>query len=156
MFGWLPKSSDPPPPPEPVYSELGSEVYRLLEEKEGEWHVNSEHYHRPIDRGIGHTQSRLFIEVTDKDIWIRQGREDEDYLNRLMTTDDIRRISHRVRHLMAERIKQKQYDDMKKALERLKPNRFDADCRELARCVLKGDDSAVRPLLDKCMEALNG
>jgi hypothetical protein len=156
-MGWF---SKPSPPPEPVYSELGQEVYRLLEEKEGEWVCHDYVHIRESDRGLEHPPTRLFIHIWEsgktQGVVVRESRHANGIptLSRLMTNDDLRRIGDRVRKVMAERVRQRQYEEMKRALERLKPNRFDATCRDLARAVLNGDASAAQPLIDKCIECL--
>lgn len=152
LWSWI-KSSDPLAPPEPVYSELGEEIYKLLEEKEEEW-VPSGRWDR--EYGIHHYKTQLFIELQKDN---RSGiniTHSGHYIHHLMTPDDRKRLERRARQVLVDMEKRRDYEDMKKTLEKIKPNPFSATTRELARCVLRGDDSAARPLIDAALEDLNG
>lgn len=141
-------------PMEPQYSELGAEIYRILEEFEEEWEVYEGHLDRV--HGVFHRRTNIYIHIDahSRSVYAREGLYSEGVpsLSRLLTHDDTVRIGDRARKLMETRSRHRQHEEMKRALERIKPNPFDADCRALARAVLSGDATAARPLLDRCME----
>jgi hypothetical protein len=158
-MGWF--SLKRTPTTAPVYSELGTEIYRLLEEKEGEW-VYYGYYAWDRQKGLEHRPANIWIEFwsskggTSICIRERQNADGVPTLDRLITPDDHSRIRRRAIEIKDRYIDRRQYEDMKQALEKLKPNPFDSTCRELARQVLSGDPSACRPLIDKALECLQG
>lgn len=146
-----PKSS---PSPEPVYSELGELLWRLMDEKEGEWQVRDALRHR-YD-GCYHPRTGTLIDVANapNSLNVRMGPEGSSYVHHLLTPDDKVRLNARVRSMVEDKLKFDTEDQLRWALDKLNPSPFDADCRTLARAVLRGDKSAARPLVDKAMECL--
>jgi hypothetical protein len=149
--GWFSRKS---PPKEPVYSSFGSRLYQLLDEREREWMVSGgwESYDY-----CHHTKSNLTVEwhrQVELPVNVRTGSEGSPSLSDLLTDDDKTIILRRAKKLVADRRMEMKATAMADALNSITPNPFDSTARQLAHCVLSGDTSAARPLIDRCIELI--
>lgn len=157
MFGWLTKKKSANR--EPEYSELGTQIYQLLEEHEGEW--VAEYKWRDCADGVRHPKTHILIKVDTSPnayaMWVAicPPHSYTHLLSTLLTVDDHRRLEDKAKSIRTHREQYELNDRVRQALETVKPNPFDSVCRELARAVLKGDGSAGRPLVDKAIECLS-
>lgn len=93
----------------------------------------------------------------ETEVWV--GDPEPNYaphiITSLFTPDDLVRIRDQFQKLHGERLELEQRTALSESLARLSPNPFDSTARELARCVLRGDGTAARPLVDRAIECLS-